>query len=236
VLDADALIRSAMLVLFVDKAALRLPTRTAFVQLVNAARRPRAKLNPARIELFFSSAPQALQTLAQQAMAHFVAHDLAHIRDSGTSADALLYAETATPFFIVESLDEDVSEYDRLVAKQWQRVTHGEADDPQVLASVLLLIATAQTPKATLLQKDAKEITRVFRAQGFDDDAVLAYIAQHAPESQRTDVLRFWHDDLKPEACERLADTDPNWPDKYMARALDYLRTTCRASWKARRA
>ena len=36
--DADSLIRSAMLVLFVDQAELKLPTRTEFVRLIKAAK------------------------------------------------------------------------------------------------------------------------------------------------------------------------------------------------------
>jgi hypothetical protein len=233
--DAEALIRSAMLVLFVDKAALLLPTRTAFVQLFNCARQPRAKLNPARVELFFADAPPALQIRAQRAMARFIEHELPRLRETAASADTLLYGEAVEPFFVSESLDEDVSDYDRLVAKEWHRVTRGESDDPQVLATVLLLLATGLPPKSSLLLKDAKEIIRLFRAQGFDAQAVTDFIALHAPESQRIDVLRFWIDEIRSEAEDRLADTDPNWPDTHMERALGYLRDACRASWKKRR-
>jgi hypothetical protein len=234
-IDADALIRTALLVLFVDKAALRLPTRTGFVQLVNAARRAKATLNHTRIELFLAAAPAAIGVWLHAAMTRFVAHDLARLRALDTSADALLYGEAVEPFFVVESLDDDASEYDRLVAKEWHRATRGEADDPQVLATLLLLLATGQPPKASLLLKDAKAVTRAFRENGFDDAAVSDYVARHAPESQREDVLRFWHDELAAEARDALADTDPDWPDTHMERALAYLRNTCRARWKARR-
>lgn len=233
--DAEALVRSAMLVLFVDKAALTLPTRSGFVHLVKAAKRPKAKLDDARFQAFFADAPAAFRQLATHAMARFIEQDLPRIRADDTTADKLLYGDTAQPYFVSESLDEAVSEYDRLVAKEWQRVTRGESDDPQVLATVFLLLATGLPPKATLLLKDAKEITRIFRSSGFDSDAVIAFVDQHAPESQRADLRRSWSDDIRREAEERLADTDPNWPDAYMERALTYLHGACRAGWKKRR-
>ncbi|OYX27395.1 MAG: hypothetical protein B7Z03_13755 [Hydrogenophilales bacterium 32-62-9] len=233
--DADALIRSAMLVLFVDKAALVLPTRSGFVHLVKAARRPKAKLDDARFQAFVADASPTFRQLAAHAMARFIEQDLQRIRADDATADKLLYGDTAQPYFVSESLDEDVSEYDRLVAKEWQRVTRGESDDPQVLATVFLLLATGLPPRASLLLKEAKEITRIFRRSAFDSDAVIAFIDQHAPESQRADLRRAWSDDIRREAEERLADTDPNWPDAYMERALTYLHGACRATWKSRR-
>ena len=233
--DAEPLIRSAMLVVFVDKAALMLPTRSAFVHLVTAARRPRAKLDEARFQAFFTDASASFQQLARRAMARFIEQDLTQIRVAETTADKLLYGDTAQPFFVRESLDEDVSEYDSLVAKEWQRVTRGESDDPQVLATVFLFLATGLPPKSSMLLKDAKEITRIFRSSGFDSAAVLGFIDLNAPESLRADLRRAWTDDIRREAEERLADTDPNWPDSYMERALDYLHGACRSTWKSRR-
>jgi hypothetical protein len=233
--DADSLIRSAMLVIFVDKAALTLPTRSAFVQLVKAAKRAQAKFDEGRFQAFFADASASFRQLARRAMDRFIAQDLPQIRMTDNTADKLLYGDTAQPYFVSESLDEDVSEYDRLVAKEWHRVTRGEADDPQVIATVFLFLASGLPPKSTMLLKDAKEVTRRFRASGFDSQAVLSFIDLHAPESLRADLRRAWTDDIKREAEERLADTDPNWPDSYMERALEYLHGMCRATWKSSR-
>ena len=79
-------------------------------------------------------------------MARFVARDLPQIRAAGSTADKLLYGEYVQSYFVVESLDDDVREYNRLVAKEWERVTRGEADDPAVLATVFLLVATGLPP------------------------------------------------------------------------------------------
>jgi hypothetical protein len=233
--DAESLIRSAMLVVFVDKAALTLPTRSAFVHLIKAAKRPRAKLDEARFQAFFADASASFQQLARRAMARFIEQDLPLIRADETTADNLLYGDNAQPYFVSESLDEDVSEYDRLVAKEWQRVTRGESDDPQVLATVFLFLATRLPPKPSMLLKDAKEVIRIFRSGGFDSQRVMDFVDQNAPESLRADLRRAWEDDIRREAEERLADTDPNWPDSYMERALEYLHGACRATWKSRR-
>jgi hypothetical protein len=232
--DADALMRSAMLLIFIDQAEFKPLTRTTFVRLIKAAKRPQATLDERRLNAVLKDAPTEFQQITRRAMARFVANDLPQIRAAGNSADKLLYGEVGQAYFVSESLDEDVREYDRLVAREWDRVTHGEADDPAVLATVFLFLATGLPPKATMLLKEAKEITRLFRADGFNAKAVIDFIDNHAPESTREDLRKTWADDLKPEAEEQLADTDPNWPDTHMARALEYLRKTCCATWKSR--
>ena len=233
--DADSLIRSAMLVLFVEKAELTLPSRTGFVHLVKAAKGVKGKLDERRLEAFLRNEPSDFQKLARQAMAKFIDKDLPLIRAPGSSADKLLHGDYVQSYFVSESLDEDVREYDRLVAKEWDRVTRGEADDPAVVATVFLFVATGLSPKASMLLKEAKEVIRIFRTSGFDSQAVIDFIVNHAPQATRDDLQKFWLDDLKSEAEERLADKDPNWPDAYMERATEYLRTTCLANWKGKR-
>ena len=232
--DADSLTRSAMLVIFVDKADLKIPTRTAFVRLIKAAKSAKSRLDEGRLNAFLKDAPAEFQQLAWQAMNRFIEKDLPQIRKPGNTADKLLYGDSGQPYFVSENLDEDVREYDRLVAKEWDRVTRGDADDPAVLATVFLFVATGLPPKASMLLKDAKEVIRIFRSSGFNAQAVIDFIEQHAPEAIREDLRKSWSDDLQNEAQEQLADTDPNWPDAYMERSLEYLRKTCCAAWKGR--
>ncbi|HJX57317.1 MAG TPA: hypothetical protein VJ325_01210, partial [Thiobacillus sp.] len=233
--EADSLIRSAMLVIFVDQAELKLPTRTAFVRLFKSAKQPKARLNEERLKGFTREAPTEFQRLARRAMDRFIEMDLPRIQASSSTADKLLYGDSGENYFVSESVDEDVREYDRLVAKEWDRVTRGEADDPAVVATVCFFVATGFQPKFSLLLREAKEIIRVFRTCGFDSQAVIKFVDDHAPEAMREDLQKFWKDELKGEAEEQLSDRDPNWPDTHMARALEYLRKTCRVAWKARR-
>jgi hypothetical protein len=233
--DADSLIRSAMLVIFVDKADFVLPSRSAFVRLVKAARGAKATLNENRLKAFLANEPSQFQELARSAMASFIKGDLPQIRSPGASADKLLYGDHSPSYFVSESLDEDVREYDRLVAREWDRVTRGEADDPAVLATVFLFVATGLAPKSSMLLKDAKAVIANFRSTGFSSQAVTDFIVRDAPQATRDDLQKFWDDDLRHEAEQQLADNDPNWPDSHMERAIDYLRTTCRSTWKSRK-
>jgi hypothetical protein len=233
--DAEPLIRSALLVIFVDQAELKLPTRTAFVRLFKSAKNPKAKLDQNRLKAFLREAPTEFQQLARSAMDRFIERDLPQIRTASSTADKLLYSDAGENYFISESVDDDVREYDRLVAKEWDRVTRGEADDPAVVATVFLFVAAGLPPKASMLLREAKDVIGVFRSGGFDSQAVTKFVGDHAPEAIREELQKFWTDELKPEAEEQLSDLDPNWPDTHMARALEYLRKTCRATWKARR-
>lgn len=233
--DADSLIRSAMLVIFVDQADLKLPTRTTFVRLIKSAKHPKTKLNEDRLKGFLREAPTEFQQLARRAMARFIEMDLPQIRVSACTVDKLLYGNAGGMYFVSENLDEDAREYDRLVAKEWDRVTRGEADDPAVVATVFFFVAAGLPPKASMLLREAKEIIRIFRTSGFDSQAVVKFIDDHAPEAIREELQKFWKDDLKSEAEEQLSDIDPNWPDTHMERALEYLRKTCSVAWKARR-
>jgi hypothetical protein len=232
--DAGLLVRSAMLVIFIDKADLKLPTRMAFVRLIKAAKVAKAKLNENRLNSFLMDAPIEFQMLAQRAMEHFLKSDLPQLRAFGSTADKLLYGDSIHGYFVCESLDEDSREYERQVAKEWDRVTCGEADDPEVVATVFFFVATGLPPKARMLLREAREVIRIFRTSGFDSQAVLDFIKNNASEAMREDLQKAWKDDLMSEAEEQLADKDPHWPDTHMERALEYLKKTCRATWKGR--
>jgi len=233
--DTDSLIRSAMLVILADKAELKLPTRTAFVRLIKAVKSAKTKLDEGRLNAFLKDAPPAFQVLARREMERFIKKDLPQLREPGSTADKLLYGDTGKGYFVSMNLDEDAREYDRLVAKEWHRVTSGEADDPAVLATVFFFLATGFPPKASMLLREAKDVIGVFRTSGFDSKAVVDFIVAHAPEALQQDLQKSWEDDLKTEAEQQLADNDPNWPDSYMERALEYLRKTCRVTWKSRK-
>ena len=216
-------------------AELNIPTRTDFVRLIKSARQAKARSNEARLKGLLKEAPTEFQRLARRAMDRFIEKDLPQIRAASSTADKLLYGDAGEVYFVRESLDEDVREYDRLVAREWDRVTRGEADDPAVVATVCFFVATGLPPKASMLLREAKEVIRNFRTNGFDTQAVIKFIDDHAPEAIREDLRKSWEDDLKGDAEEQLNDNDPNWPDTHMERALEYLRKTCSVSWKARR-
>ncbi len=229
---ADELIRSAMLLLHVGAKELEMPTKAAFVKLVEALRKKSFKPKATTLDAFLVEAPEAFATMTRQAMQEFVDAVLPRLKSSEKSADEILHAEAQGSFFVRESPEDDIVVYDKLVAREWVRVTKGNADDPAVLATLFLNVATGHPPKATALLKDAKSIIAAFRSHGFDSKAVLAFIDEHAPYEQREDLKAMWSEDLRPDAEIHLADNDPQMPDTHMDRALAYFRKNCVASWK----
>lgn len=231
---ADTVIRSALLVLFIKEAALEIPGRTGLAKLLQAARKKTAKLDESRFNAFLANGPEDFQQAARAAMSKFVSMIIPALRASDKSADALLHGEAAGDYFVNESIGEEIGEYDQLVAKEWHRVTKGDGDDSNVVATIFLFVATGFAPKASALQREAKEIIQTFRKSGFNSAAVIDYIDAHAPHEMRDELKNLWHEDLRPEAETHLADIDPEMPDSHMERALRYFQKTCQTSWKGR--
>ncbi len=230
--SASEVIGSAMLILYADAKVQELPSKTQFVKLVEALRKKSFKPSTAALDAFLRDAPEAFFDMTRQAMQAFIADSLPRLKAKEQSVDELLHLEAQGAYFVRDTPEDDVVAYDKLVAKEWVRITKGEADDPAVLATIFLCVATGHPAKASALLKDAKSIITTFRAQGFDSKAVLAFIDEHAPFEQREDLKTLWTEDLLPDASVHLADNDPQMPDSHMDRALSYFKQNCAASWK----
>ena len=230
--SAEELIRSALLILLGGAKTLEMPTKTQFIKLVDTLRKKSFKPNPAVLDIFLKDAPDEFAAMTRRAWQDFISDTLPRLRSPAKSADEILHGETQGAFFVREAPDEDVVAYDKLVARDWVRITKGEGDDPAVLSTIFLNVATGHPPKARALLKDAKGIIQAFRQRGFDAQAVLNFIDEHAPFEQREDLKSMWLQDLKPDAEIHLADNDPQMPDAYMERALKYFRQNCVATWK----
>ncbi|KXB31990.1 hypothetical protein AT959_02710 [Dechloromonas denitrificans] len=230
--SAEEVIHSAMLVLYVGPKTLEMPSKTQFVKLVEALRKKSFKFKESSLEAFLREAPEAFAALTRQSLQEFIASALPRLKSADKSVDEILHAEAQGAFFVREVPEEDVVAYDKLVAREWVRITKGDADDPAVLATIFLNVATGQPPKAAALLKEAKAIIQAFRTDGFDSNAVLAFIDAYAPFEQRDGLKAMWAQDLKPDAEIHLADNDPQMPDAYMERALKYFKQNCVGSWK----
>lgn len=230
--SAPEVIRSAMLVLHADTKAQELPSKTQFVKLVETLRKKSFKPQATVLDSFLRDAPEAFASMTRQAMQTFIEQALPRLKAKDKSADEILHGEAQGAYFVRDTPEDDVVAYDKLVAKEWVRITKGDADDPAVLATIFLCVATGHPAKASALLKDAKSIIATFRRQGFDSKAVLAFIDEHAPFEQREDLKALWTEDLQPDAETHLADNDPQMPDSHMDRALQYFKQNCAASWK----
>ena len=230
---ADELIRSAMLLLYVGAKTLEMPSKTEFIKLVETLRKKSFKTKPSSLDAFLKDAPEAFVEMTRQSMQEFIESALPKLKSAEKSPDEILHAEAQGSFFVRDKPEEDVVAYDKLVAKEWVRITKGNADDPAVLATIFLCVATAHPAKASALLKEAKSIITAFRTNGFDSKAVLAFIDEHAPFEQREDLKAMWLEDLQPDAEIHLADNDPQMPDSHMDRALKYFKQNCVGNWKS---
>lgn len=231
---AESVIRSALLVLCVKDAKLQLPGRSGLARLLDSARKTTLKPDSLRLAAFLANEPDDFQRATRDEMTRFASEFLPGLQASQKTVDALLHDESGGGFFINEDIAEELGEYDRLVAHEWYRVTKGEGDDPAVIATIFLFVATGLPAKPQALQREAKAVIQAFRSQGFDSRAVLDFIDAHAPHQLRGELKHAWLEDLRPEAEIHLADQDPEMPDTHMERALRYYQKTCKTTWKGR--
>lgn len=229
--SAEQLIASVMLVCYVGLEPLALPGKAEFVKLINLLRKPSFKPQSAAFDKVLKAAPEDFRRLAEQAMQGFIKSQLPDLCDKTAKPVDFIHGDHGGRYFIRESLEEDVGEYDKLVAAEWVRLTRGRSD-PATIFTLFLFIATGQAPKASMLQKEGKAIIEAFRREGFQSDKVCAFISEFAPHEQRSELTEMWLEDLRPEAEIHLA--DPERDDTYMERALRYLQRSCAASWKGR--
>ena len=229
--QAEEIINSAMLVWYVGQAPFCFPTKAGFVSLVNLLRKPSFKAKAAPFERLAAAAPDEFSRMAKAAMQGFIEDKLPALLAAENKPTDFLFGDLAGLYFVRESLEEEVRDFDDMVAHEWVRITRGRTD-PATIATIFLFIATGQAPKASALLKEAKGIISRFRSAGFDSAAVCQFIDDHAPFEQRRELKAMWLEDLKPEAEVHLADPDAD--DTYMDRALPYLKQTLVATWKGR--
>lgn len=228
---ADQIIDSAMLVWYVGVEPCAFPTKTEFVKLISLLRKPSFKPQPALFESIMKAAPEDFRVMARQRMDEFIKNRLPDLRAKEFKPVEFVHGERAGAYFIRESLEEDVGEYDKLVAGEWVRLTKGKSD-PATIFSLFLFVAVGFKPKASMLQKEGKAIIEAFRSEGFHSEAVISFINEFAPYEQRSELTQMWLEDLKPEAEVHLA--DPERDDTYMERALRYLQQNCSVTWKGK--
>lgn len=229
--SAEQIIHAAMLVWYVGNEALVFPTKAEFVKLITQLRKAAFKPQTGAFEKAMKAAPEDFRNMAEHAMASFIKDKLPDLRNKEYKPAEFVHGDRGGMYFIRESLEEDVGEYDKLVAEEWVRLTKGKTD-PATLFTVFLFIATGLKPKASMLQKEGKAIIEIFRAEGFQTDKVCTFINELAPYEQRAELTCMWLEDLMPEAEVHLA--DPDRDDTYMERALAYLQRSCAVSWKGR--
>ncbi|MCX7206302.1 MAG: hypothetical protein NT086_10055 [Proteobacteria bacterium] len=223
--DAESLIQSVMLILWVKEAKLKLPNRAEISKLIKSATSTKAAFNVERFKLFFAAAPVAIQQTAQIEMDSFIANELAKMKTPQFMPEA---------YYICDGDISEISNHDHEIANNWRKLTQQNDDDDSVISTLFLFAATGLPLKPSMLKREAKEVIGTFRTSGFNAESIHHFIENNIPDIYKEELKKFWYNDLKHAASDGLADNDPDRPDFYMERALKYLQSSCNTTWKGR--
>lgn len=229
--DAEAVIRTALLLQALAPHQDEWPHTVAFEQLLKA-RRKKAAANAIPALTLPKDLPLELRP-AVEALIPSVQAELPRLLDPRQPLAPLLRATALfrMRFFLIDDplaemehfhhigLDDD--EAPQPASKTWQTLTAGNEDEHSLLT--LWLCLAAGSPRKTLLtEKTAASLVRRLRKHGADPAKAREFITTHAPGAFQADYLaiwdHFWHDAQK----TLLSDMDYQLHD-----ALALLRREC---------
>jgi len=162
--EADALIRSALLMRFekVAAKARQLEKKTCFNQIEFAGLldklRKKGTAKTIKLDGNFSLSEQHLIAQLQQ---DIVAHDLPKISDEKIPLDNLI-SQLKDRYFIRGHDMEDTADYEALVSKEWSKHTKGK-NDIDAIFTLLLSLAAKVPNKISLTEAAAKTLIKKIR-------------------------------------------------------------------------
>ena len=213
----EAVIRSAILARHggLDK----LPNHGEFSKLIVTLREAVATKGRLRLaKSLLESVPLPHRTVADT------------IRGEIEKQDGPLIANAAQPlttvlnilevrYFLRDTDLDDIDSFAGFVSDEWQAATKGK-DDPYSRLTLFMCLATGMKPKTTISEAEARTMVRTVRKQGFDSDAVMAFIRRSAPFELNDSLLSQWEEEFLPEAEQRVLDDS----DTTLQRALAFLK------------
>ena len=219
--EADALIRSVILMRMEKLSAKAKPASTCFDQIgfaeLLARMRKKGVVRAAKLDGTFDATEQrVIDNLSLEIQTH----DLPKITDS-TITLADLINQIKDRFFIRGDEIEDTASYEALVSKEWSRHTNGKSDIDAIF-TLLLCIAAKAANKTSLTETGAKTLIKKIRGEGFHPELASLFIQHHAPHEKQEGLMEDWE-----EFCEQaklyLMD---DW-DHDLHLALNFLRENC---------
>ena len=227
-IEAGAVIRTAMLMRWIDQADRPIENQIEFATILDGLRRQlksKAKAkqltsDAAEKKCIASDIPEKYRELATHALHEIWLRDVPRIQDASLSLDRLVY-ELKERYFICDNEMEDTSEYDALVSKEWAKITKGKTDIDS-LTSLLFCIAVDMPPKTSLSEKAAKTVIKKIREHGFHSQLAITWITTHAPHEKQEGLLEDWQN-FADEVPTYLMD---DWYTDYTG-ALRFLSENC---------
>jgi len=218
--DAEAVIRTALIAMAAKKT--EFPHWVDFAKLItNTCKKIASTSADAIIPLPRGIPPELRLTL--ETVRQSVLSDLPNIAESSVPARKLFDQTPAFMgrYFWLEDGLAEVDHYHRQVSAAWDKATGGRHDDSTLL-TLFLTLAAGTSQKTLLTEKTAATLIRKIRKSGLQPELAAAFIAQHAPETQRSDYLQLWHHFLEDAQATLESDRDYELND-----ALSLLRREC---------
>lgn len=224
--SCEAVINSALLVFFVEKKPKKLFSTGQFMALHALASKKKKHDFPV-LDEWSEEAPATIQGALREARENFLGNVLPTLR-THPAADFIPREDIgalAGVFFFTNSGLDELTHHDQETEDAWRKITGGKGEHPDVMCTVLLMVATGLEPRPALRKKDAVSVWENFRSAGFDEAAVVEFIHRVVPFQYQSDARHLWAEDLGPEARVELNEDDED-------HVLAYLHETCRATYK----
>lgn len=229
--DAEAVLRTALLLQALAPHLDEWPHTVAFEQLLKAWRK-KAVARPVPALAVPLGLPAALHP-AVQALIPSVQAELPRLLDPRQPLAPLLRATALfrMRFFLIDDPLAEVEQFHHLgldddeapqpASKTWQKLTQGNEDEHSLLT--LWLCLAAGSPRKTLLtEKTAASLVRRLRKHGADPAKAREFITTHAPGAFQADYLAIWDHFWQDAQKTLLSDMDYQLHD-----ALALLRREC---------
>ncbi len=224
----ESVIRTAILVRFAGDE--QCASRSQFARLVETVRSKVLAGGKMRIpKTVLDDVPDAYREIADGIRREMEKHDAPLMLDATMALDGLLNVFESR-YFMRETGLEDVDSFDAFVSKEWREATGGK-EDPYSRLTLFMCLAAGEKPKTTVSDVQARAMVRRLRKNGFDSEAVSAFIKQSAPFEIKQNLLSLWEEEFLPEARERLLDDS----DTRYVRAMRFLDDNCNVSVKVKK-
>ena len=200
--DAEAVIRTALLLHTVTPQASEWPNAVAVEKIITVLRQKKEGL----LLVWPPGLPVPLQAAVEKVRRSLLA-DVPRLRDAGQSVRALLQKSAFMGrYFWTEDPLSEVDHYHRNFAheepqqpgsKTWQRVTQGQEDEHALLTLFLYLSVGAPKTyippdKTTLTETAAMRLVRQIHKTGLHPERATDFIRSHAPSVHQDAWCQLW--------------------------------------------
>ena len=224
--DAEAVIRTALLLQALAPKATEWPDAVAFEKMLTSLGTQKALPSFALPAPLPAPLHAAAEVVRQSLLA-----DLPRLRNAGQPLGPLLHTPAFVDrYFWIEDPLAEVDHYHRSCPTEapsqpgsalWQKLTQGQ-DDEHSLLTLLVCLAAGSPRKTLLTEKTAASLVRKLRKTGLHPERATEFIHSHAPSNHQEAYDHLWSSFLEDAHKTLTSDLDYQLHD-----ALALLRREC---------